>query len=248
EYKIQDYNPPVGGNPIKYPTILGSDMAGTVVEVGSEVTRWKVGDRLMAHTFGATIGQPAKAAFQNYTAREVVLVWGGSSSVGCVAIQMAVAAGYEVFATASPRNHELCKSLGAATVFDYGKAEVEAEMLAALQGKQVAGALDCIADNDKTIPALGRILMKVDGKKKIVAVLQPAEVEGIEVQRVSIPDLVRSEQYGQVHAWMASALENGSLQCKPDPMVVGEGLGSIQKGVDVSRKGVSAAKVVVKLE
>lgn len=64
---------------------------------------------------------------------------------------------------------------------------------------------------------------------------------------VSIPDLIRSEQYGQVHKWLASALTDGSLQCKPDSMVVGEGLESIQKGIDILRKGVSAAKVVVKL-
>jgi hypothetical protein len=46
---------------------------------------------------------------------------------------------------------------------------------------------------------------------------------------------------------MGQALEDGTLQCKPDPMVVGEGLESIQLGLDVLRKGVSAAKVTVRL-
>ncbi|KAK4495548.1 hypothetical protein PRZ48_013880 [Zasmidium cellare] len=297
EYKIQDYNPPVGGNEIKYPTILGSDLAGTVVELGSAVSKWKVGDRVMAHTFGAVIGKPAQAAFQEHvvladwlptpvpddialdkavvlplacdtataglflqlgldvsglgngrSAGEVLLLWGGSSSVGCVAIQMARAAGYEVFATASPRNHEFCRSLGATQVYDYGKSDVEAEILTALKGKKVVGALDCIADNEKTVPALGRILTEVEGKKKIVAVLQPGEIDGVEVQRVSIPDLFRSEHYDQVHAWLASALKDGVLRCKPDPIIIGKGLESIQEGIDTLRKGVSAAKVVVKLE
>lgn len=52
---------------------------------------------------------------------------------------------------------------------------------------------------------------------------------------------------GLLHTWMAKALENGTLQCKPDPTVIGEGLESIQLGLDVLRKGVSATKIVVRL-
>jgi NADPH:quinone reductase-like Zn-dependent oxidoreductase len=36
------------------------------------------------------------------------------------AIQLAHIAGYKVVTTASPKNHELCKSLGADEVFDVG--------------------------------------------------------------------------------------------------------------------------------
>lgn len=43
-----------------------------------------------------------------------VLLWGGSSSVGCSAIQFAVASGLNVVTTASEANHTLLKSLGAA--------------------------------------------------------------------------------------------------------------------------------------
>ena len=32
---------------LKYPTVLGSDVAGEVVEVGSAVTRFQVGDRVL---------------------------------------------------------------------------------------------------------------------------------------------------------------------------------------------------------
>lgn len=41
-------------------------------------------------------------------------IWGGSSSVGCSAIQFAVASGLNVVTTASEANHTLLKSLGAA--------------------------------------------------------------------------------------------------------------------------------------
>lgn len=49
---------------------------------------------------------------------EAVLIWGGSSSVGMYAIQLAKLSGYTVISTASPINFELLKSLGATEVFD----------------------------------------------------------------------------------------------------------------------------------
>jgi len=64
---------------------------------------------------------------------------------------------------------------------------------------------------------------------------------------VSIPSLRASKTYDVVHVWMAKALEDGTLQPKPDPMVVGEGLESIQLGLDTVRRGVSATKIVVRL-
>ncbi|XVQ89826.1 hypothetical protein ACQP2K_21145 [Microbispora siamensis] len=45
---------------------------------------------------------------------ETVLVWGGSTSVGSNAIQLARNAGYRVVATGSPRNFDYVRSLGAA--------------------------------------------------------------------------------------------------------------------------------------
>lgn len=241
EYKIQDYNPPIGGRAIQYPTIFGSDMAGTIVSVGSEVTMYKVGQRVMGHTHGISTGKPANSAFQHVvllpessatpmpasmsfeeaavlplgcdtamaglfvpnqlglstaslgdTESEppapgsALLVWGGSSSVGCCAIQMAVAAGYEVYTTASGRNHALCTSLGATKVFDHSDPNVEDAIVGALKGKAVVGALDCIADKEMTIPACARILAQTSGQKKVLTVLAPPETglaEGVEAQR-----------------------------------------------------------------
>jgi NADPH:quinone reductase-like Zn-dependent oxidoreductase len=48
-----------------------------------------------------------------------VLVHAGAGGVGSVAIQIARQLGCEVFTTASPPNHEYCRSLGAAAVVDY---------------------------------------------------------------------------------------------------------------------------------
>ncbi|OUE24172.1 zinc-binding alcohol dehydrogenase family protein [Clavibacter michiganensis] len=74
---------------------------------------------------------------------ETVVVWGGSTSVGMNAIQLAVAAGYDVVTTASPRNHDLVRSLGASRAFDYRSATAVRDITAHLAegGRRVAGVL-----------------------------------------------------------------------------------------------------------
>ena len=72
---------------------------------------------------------------------QTLLIWGGSTSVGCNAIQLAKASGYRVVTTASPRNFDLVKGLGAAEVFDHGSSGVIDAIVKALSGRQVAGAL-----------------------------------------------------------------------------------------------------------
>lgn len=49
------------------------------------------------------------------------------------------------------------------------------------------------------------------------------------------------------HDFLPLALEKGLFKAKPEPLIVGHGLESIQSGVDKVRQGVSAAKVVVTL-
>ncbi|WP_434619945.1 alcohol dehydrogenase catalytic domain-containing protein [Arthrobacter sp. A5] len=51
------------------PFILGEDVAGEVVEVGTSVTRFKVGDRVLGLAVGADkdYNSSAEGAFQAYT-------------------------------------------------------------------------------------------------------------------------------------------------------------------------------------
>ncbi|KAJ5632835.1 hypothetical protein N7490_009174 [Penicillium lividum] len=62
---------------------------------------------------------------------ETVLVWGGSSSVGLYAIQIAKYYGLNVVTTCSPRHHDLVKSLGASHAFDYRDAKLVQSIKAA---------------------------------------------------------------------------------------------------------------------
>lgn len=48
-----------------------------------------------------------------------ILVYGGSTATGTIAIQFAKLSGYTVLTTCSPRNFDLVKKLGADTVYDY---------------------------------------------------------------------------------------------------------------------------------
>ncbi|RAL15181.1 zinc-binding alcohol dehydrogenase family protein [Aspergillus homomorphus CBS 101889] len=52
-------------------------------------------------------------------ASEPILIYGGSTATGVLAIQYAKLSGYEVLTTCSPHNFDLVKQLGADVVFDY---------------------------------------------------------------------------------------------------------------------------------
>jgi len=54
--------------------------------------------------------------------RTPILIYGGSTATGTLAIQFAKLSGLEVITTSSPHNFSLLKSLGADYVFDYAPA------------------------------------------------------------------------------------------------------------------------------
>ncbi|KAK7962770.1 uncharacterized protein PG986_003595 [Apiospora aurea] len=69
EWKMKEF----GYLPLKYPHVLGSDVAGTVVKVGEEVKRFNAGDRVIGHCLGLLYGGAKHRGFQNFTTlREAV--------------------------------------------------------------------------------------------------------------------------------------------------------------------------------
>ena len=305
-----------------YPAVMGSDVAGLVTEVGRQVTRFKVGDRVVGHALSQHKGRSSSSegGFQHYTVlldymssgipdsmsferacviplglstaacalfqkdqlklelpnrpnrkstSKTVLVWGGSTSVGTNAIQLAVAAGYEVVTTASPRNFDYCRELGAKHVFDYSSPTVVKDIVAAVKAKQCAGAISMGAGSAE---ACMSVLSQVRGNKHIAMATFPLP-EKYTLPRVAanmIPFMIRMYARGTVNGvrfgflfgtslvdngvgssmyqdYLPVALADGSFVPKPDPMIVGKGLEKVQEACDIQQRGVSARKVVVLL-
>ncbi|BCS02740.1 zinc-binding alcohol dehydrogenase family protein [Aspergillus luchuensis] len=64
-----------------------------------------------------------------------ILIYGGSTATGTLAIQFAKLSGYKVLTTCSPRNFDLVKGLGADEVFDYNAPNAAAEIRKATDNK-----------------------------------------------------------------------------------------------------------------
>ena len=194
-----------------------------------------------------------------------ILVWGGSSSVGATAIQLARAGDATVLATASARNLDALRSeLGADHVFDYKSGRVVEDIVAtvkhlhASRGVEFVGIYDAISEPETFKAALGPIFdglasEKLISEKKLVMVLPPSDLpEDVKVSTVFAGMLLPGHGYDGLTGvvwgmFVPEALETGRLKPLPPPLVVGKGLEAIQGGMDQSKKGVSFRKVVVEL-
>ncbi|KAJ5950650.1 Polyketide synthase enoylreductase [Penicillium vulpinum] len=291
---------------ISYPFILGADVAGTVVEVGEGVERFRAGDRVVATASAVCFNSSIEGAFQLYTVirewlaaplpdsitfeqasvlplatftashglfdtgylgldlptvparqfsdKRAVIITGGASAVGSNAIQLAVSAGYEVVSTASPKNFDYVKKLGAALVFDYKSDSVIDDISAAVKGLHLAGGFSI---GDGSIELLAAVLAKHEGPSvnKFIA-LAGGKPKGdpidpsVEVKFILLgpeaagPDSVASNVY---KSYLPDALANGQFVPAPEPFVVGKGLEKIQEAFGIQMQGVSAKKIVVSL-
>ncbi|WP_066520240.1 zinc-binding alcohol dehydrogenase family protein [Curtobacterium ammoniigenes] len=293
---------------LRYPTVLGTDIAGDVVDVGPGVEGIAPGDRVLGFAAGLerSANRPAEGAFQRFAilrARVVtvlpptvswteaatlplgiataaaalfepdqlalelptsdrqperdasVLIWGGSTSVGCNAIQLATNAGYDVVTTASPKNAELVRSLGARVSVDYRDPKAQNTLLEALRGRFLAGTVAIGGGSlTKTIPIVraaqgsGRLasayptpatrMRSVWERRRGVAI--SAIWGGSPVDTAVGPAIFRD--------FLGPALADGRYRSAPPARVVGSGLAAIPAGLDRLRAGVSAEKLVVVLD
>ena len=153
---------------------LGEEMCGRVIETGAGVTTVSVGDRVAGFAFGTfgseavtpealvvpappgvpvaalatmpTVFVTAALSFQlaDLKAGDRVLIHAGAGGVGLAAIQLAHAAGAEVFATASAAKQAFLRDLGVAHVFDSRRTDFGREILAATGGEGVHVVLNSL--------------------------------------------------------------------------------------------------------
>ncbi|KAI4236849.1 MAG: hypothetical protein L6R40_006038 [Gallowayella cf. fulva] len=177
---------------------------------------------------------------------QILLVWGGASSVGSNAIQLAVASGYEVVTTASAKNFDYVKKLGASQVFDYSEPSVIDDIVSALDGKPIVGVLDAVNSNgaiEKSIEAASRL----QGNKFVSTVRNPPEnlPDGVKAKFVFSKDIKDNEVSKVIYEdYLPQALAQGKYVAAPDAHIVGKGLESVQAGIDMINS-MSAKKVVI---
>ncbi|KAF2439989.1 GroES-like protein [Karstenula rhodostoma CBS 690.94] len=179
-----------------------------------------------------------------------LLIWGGSSSVGSCAIQLAVASGAEVFTTASGSNFDYVKKLGASKVFNYHDADVEDQIVDALGRKTLAGVYHAVGAGG-AVQTCARIADRSKGKAIVVTVRGVPDdgiPSSVRVKAISASSIFKDGNHIGPTIWreyLPHALARGALIPKPDPLIVGNGLRSVQLGLDKQKAGVSAQKVVV---
>jgi NADPH:quinone reductase-like Zn-dependent oxidoreductase len=155
----------------KLPLILGWDVSGVIVELGSGVKGFKKGDEVygkldsgrdgayaeyavsytdnialkpgtLDHVHAAAVPITALTAWQslfdlaNLSAGQTVLIHAAAGGVGHFAVQFAKWKGARVIGTASARNEEFVKKLGADMVIDYTTKKFEDEV----------SGVDCVLD------------------------------------------------------------------------------------------------------
>lgn len=180
--------------------------------------------------------------------KEVLLVWGASSSVGSCAVQLASRAGYEVVGFASEKNHGLVTESGATTCFDRNDPDVASKCSAHLANERVAGAFLSV-DSDSGLEVICQILDKTNGRKLVSSVTPGMDTKGKHGITVTTNFMVEAANFERLQAstwkWLNQAMEAKSIKYLPEAEVVGNGLESAQSAIDQLAAGVSGKKLVV---
>ena len=132
-------------------------------------------------------------------------------------------------------------------VLDYKTSSVVDDVVNAVKssGGAFAGVYDAISVQDDSYKYTLSILEKLGGGNIAVVLPSPENVpSNVKVGNVFGIDSLTHPLWAD---YIKPALISGELKCLPEPLVVGKGLESVQKGLDENKKGVSAKKVVIEL-
>ncbi|KAJ5517680.1 Polyketide synthase enoylreductase [Penicillium expansum] len=189
--------------------------------------------------------------------RGALLIWGASSSVGTMGVQSARLLREDrdssfaaVYATAGAANQKYVGSLGADRVFDYNDPQVVDAIVSAARedGLVIRHCFLATGQLARCQAVLQAFFGDDQGGENQKAKIGSAplippdaeEVSGVETIFV-MPLIDKGERLDQFQYWLGTWLKenlaNGSIRPSPEPRVVGKGLGAINAGLDLLRRG-----------
>lgn len=194
------------------------------------------------------LGLPYPSLHDVPSSGKTLVVYGGSSSVGSMTVQIATAAGIHVIAISGVHNFEFSKRCGAARVFDHKDAALTEKVVEAVRdnGSEFIGIFDAIASPETYAHDIA--ILRQLGGGHLTCSHPPPPTDDLPANVsagmiFAVNDIVRPVWKDYV----TPALQSGKLQCLPTPYVVGKGLEHIQSALEKSKAGVSATKLVVEL-
>ncbi|KAI0247524.1 zinc-binding oxidoreductase ToxD [Lactifluus subvellereus] len=177
--------------------------------------------------------------------RRSVLIWGGASSVGQYAIQFAKLGGFHVITTASPKNFDLVRGLGADEVFDYRDENV-VEKIRAATGNALDIAVDTVSEGNTP----GQVTGAIGDKGGKVATILPYESPRPDVNVIfsSLPNLLKPESNGKWYVDLHKKIF-ATDKIKPNPiLLLPNGIASVKDGLQYMQEGkISAQKITYRI-
>ena len=186
-----------------------------------------------------------------------VFIYGASTATGTLAVQFAKLVGATVYATASPKNHELVKSLGADFVFDYRDPDIGAKIRKESKDS-IALAFDTISEESSAAISAAALSSKGGHYSALLKIKSPREDVKSNVTIAysalgekhsdAFPESRENWEFG-VKFWGLSEglINDGTI--KTHPIDIRGGLKDIPQGLQDLQEGkVSGAKLVYKIE
>lgn len=217
-----------------------------------------------ASTFGVSVMTCGQGLYQEMglnwpsnptQSKETILIYGGSSAMGTMGIQLAALSGYSVISTCSPRNFDMVKAMGATEVFDYK----DPESIEKIKKLNVKLAWDTIA-LESSAAFCAKVLAQGGAYGKILDVEmkdRPDVKQTYSLGYTSVGEPVEKafgsfgkERCENDYKFMQKWIEEGDRllaekKLKPHPIKVEKGLEGIIQGMDDMRdEKVSGQKLV----
>ena len=182
------------------------------------------------------------------------LVWGASSSVGTVTIQIAKLLGYTVYGVNSPKHNDYVKKLGATECFNYNDNDITKKIIESINSashKSVV-AYDCISEHGSAHKT-AEIVEALGGGK--VCLTQPWPEDSKKPDHVEIVSTFAarivsdSKDFGTwvFNEWLEKSLADKTFVPSPAIQKVDGGIDALQKAVDLHKAGLSGVKLVLPL-